>query len=506
MRGVDAFDEMEELPPRPTGPPSMVMQMARRKVEKPVQRLMTRPPSHLDALDDFDGLEVTHVEDPNNMTHHRINVPQYGAGGGSGGGGGGKAASSMDREMKNDREQEREMREQQEMQARAQAARQQQQQQQQQLQARPRPPPKRQNTRSGPHVVVPPDITPDSQDVTPPQLMAMACEQLDWWRIMTLARQYGPAVTQVHAGEERLTPLHHAALNNKKDYAKDLALRCAAPTNAVDVYGDTPLIAAVQNCHHAIVNMLVNDAEADPTIVGRFGLTALHWCSEMEAEMEAAACAELLIAHAADPTVEDEAGKTPLHWAALAGKKQLCSLLLLRGGNVVVDSRDAAGRTPLFVAADKGRHQIVDLLLKRGASPTITDVNGTTAYEAARRASHAPAAKLLKKYKTASHSGPVVPVAAREEVRAQRSENIVGARGSTTEESLAGFGSDGMMQMLPLGSGGPMAGDGSSWDDKSSAHGSTRSKRTDKTSSARYTSSDRAPTSSTKKSSKCSIQ
>lgn len=266
---------------------------------------------------------------------------------------------------------------------------------------------KRQMTRSGPHVQVPPNLTPESADVTPPQLMAMACETQDWWRIMTLAREHGPAVTEVHAGEERLTPLHHAALNDKREYAKDLALRCAAPTNAVSVYGDTPLIAAVQNCHHVIVKMLVADAKADTTIVGRFGLTALHWCSEMEGEMEAARCAELLLSHGADPVAEDEAGKTPLHWAALAGMKQLESLLLLRGGLTVIDRRDAAGRTAMYNAADKGRAGVVELLLKRGANANITDTNGMTPYAASRRHGHSVVQKLLRKHKSAPHSGPV---------------------------------------------------------------------------------------------------
>lgn len=106
--------------------------------------------------------------------------------------------------------------------------------------------------------------------------MAMACEQLDWWRIVTLAREYGESVSSVHAGEERLTALHHAVLDDKPEYAYQLAVQYGAPTNAIDVYGDTPLISAVQNCRYTIVHMLVRDAKADVTIIGRFGLTALR--------------------------------------------------------------------------------------------------------------------------------------------------------------------------------------------------------------------------------------
>jgi ankyrin repeat protein len=354
------------------------------------------------------------------------------------------------------------------------------------------------------HITVPPNLTPESADVTPPQLMALACEQLDWWRIMTLARQHGPAVTTVHAGEERLTPLHHAALNGKKEYAFQLAMRCAAPHNAVDVFGDTPLIAAVQNCNHAIVRMLVQDAKADVCVVGRFGLTALHWCSEIEADLEAAGCAELLLAHGADPIAEDEAGKSPLHWAALAGKTQLCALLLIRGAMACIDTRDAAGRTPLFNAADKGHEPIVALFAQRAADPTITDVNGISPYEAARRAGHSNICKLLKKSRHVKHSGPATPADRRANERQRSADGL--SKNFVVANASNGFA---VADTAALGTGG-LANQGtgsansvSSWDDM----GSVRSKSSGGKSSGR---SAHAASGGGKKSSssgaKCAVQ
>lgn len=319
----------------------------------------------------------------------------------------------------------------------------------------------------GRHITVSSSLTPESTDLSPAQLMAMACETLDWWRIVTLSHQYGPEVTTIHAGEERWTPLHYCALKNKRDYAYQLALQCAAPANAVDIHGDTPLIIAVQNSCHSIVRVLVKEAHADVTIAGRFGLTALHWCAEIENDMEAAGAGDLILNYGADPVAEDEAGKTPLHWAALAGLNQLCSVILVRGGMPSLNNRDSGGRTPLFNAADKGHDQIVRALLHRGASASVTDVNGLTPYEAAKRGGHAGAMKLLKKVKKAPHSGPAQPSTMQTE---NLTTDIFHADAGVRMSHATGLGS-GVSGHTSKGHSYTPSADSSVWDDNFSASG-----------------------------------
>lgn len=208
----------------------------------------------------------------------------------------------------------------------------------------------------------------------------------------------------------------------------------------------------------------------------------VDWCSEMNSTSEATRCAELLLSRGADVGVEDEAGKTPLHWAALCGKPQLSELLLGRGGMATIDVRDAAGRTALFNAADKGHDAIVRSLLQRGASAIITDVNGVSPYEAARRSGNSDCAKLLKKFKNVKHSGPAMPVDIRLAEREKHAHsNFVRAANCVDVPDPAVLGTGGLSDNISA----------NSWDDAESA----RSKSTK--SSSKH---------SAKTGSKCTIQ
>ncbi|KAI9761282.1 MAG: hypothetical protein M1840_001985, partial [Geoglossum simile] len=61
----------------------------------------------------------------------------------------------------------------------------------------------------------------------------------------------------------------------------------------------------------------------------------------------------------------DGEGRTPLWWAARKGREEVVKLLL-ETGKVIVDSKDKYGRTPLSRAAGSGSEAVVELLLATG--------------------------------------------------------------------------------------------------------------------------------------------
>jgi len=103
----------------------------------------------------------------------------------------------------------------------------------------------------------------------------------------------------------------------------------------------------------------------------------------------------LLLARGANPNVASKngLGVTPLH-SALAGGQSAIALLLLDGG-ANVDQANKEGWTPLHYTADIGDAEIAALLLEMGADSSKKDKEGRTAAQLAADVGHDHVADVI---------------------------------------------------------------------------------------------------------------
>ena len=141
---------------------------------------------------------------------------------------------------------------------------------------------------------------------------------------------------------EEASPLHYA-ISNSKSLAAELLVLLGAPLDKYDLYGNTPLIAAIKG----------NDLEISEMLV-RYGATVVKG---------------------------DLHGVTPLHYATALGLFYMTDMLLYY--EVPTDLKDEDGNTPLMVSSLAGYYDITDILLKAGADPNAADNKGFTPLMAA---------------------------------------------------------------------------------------------------------------------------
>lgn len=184
------------------------------------------------------------------------------------------------------------------------------------------------------------------------------------------------------------TPLHYAASQKSPEIAR-LLIAQGADVNAEDMFGTTPLLAAVSGGHFETVEMLIAhganvraterntgqtalmrsisnvkmarlllDRGVDVNARNRTGRTALMECYDPEV-------AALLLARGADVNAQDSQGNTPLFNAAHSFQTQLATLLLQHGAKVNVVNRQ--GETPLSTARNMRNEAVVTLLTNAGA-------------------------------------------------------------------------------------------------------------------------------------------
>ena len=176
------------------------------------------------------------------------------------------------------------------------------------------------------------------------------------------------------------TMLALAALRGDLDGAS-AALAHGADVHEGDAHGVAPLALAAWRGHHRMVDFLLEHAQADPSRVDAFGVTALH---RAVGHRRLHATARLLGAAGVDasartlPATVPESygarslGQTPLHIAR--GDAALTRLLLrYRAAPAAVDDR---GDTPLHLAAEQGALEACRLLLKAGADADAANRDG----------------------------------------------------------------------------------------------------------------------------------
>ena len=228
------------------------------------------------------------------------------------------------------------------------------------------------------------------------------------------------------------SPLQLAAHNGQLECVLRL-LRAGADKNAVDLEGETSLIAAVRGNHIATVEKLLTagadfnlrpnrearendgDVEVEYTSLGtssclslaaRLGhvdllklllqhgmkacdygstgdndATPLHFAAGMEGPANNGKVVRVLYEAGADPEAMLTAaadGLTPLHVATTRRIASVGTIRALLDGGANVHVRDSSGQTPLHMACSRSSADAVEVLLLWGADETLADQNGGT--------------------------------------------------------------------------------------------------------------------------------
>lgn len=197
----------------------------------------------------------------------------------------------------------------------------------------------------------------------------------------------------------------HPALAQSTDPSGVSALLTAVYYGRADMiaalieHGAVPdLFSAAALGNEARLEALIAERPADIDDHSPDGWTALA----LAAHFDQVAAAELLLERGADTAVRsrNSNGNTPLH-SALAGRSlETTRLLLAKGADV--NAADAAGWTPLHLAADSGNAELVLLVL--GERPFVDPENrdGLTPLALALKGGHVVVAALLRPHSATS--------------------------------------------------------------------------------------------------------
>lgn len=192
----------------------------------------------------------------------------------------------------------------------------------------------------------------------------------------------------VNRGSERgETPLSNAVIANRLELGKRLV---AAGANLDDTAAALALGTAAHMGFDPWIRFLV-DSGVSPDAADERGTMALHRAASRR-NVETMA---LLLELGAAPDLTNPQNRAPLIEAAEAGCVACVELLLDAGADI--DRASAVYRyTPLLAATTKRRPEVVALLIARGADPSLTDDEGLTALDHARRMQDDALVQLLE--------------------------------------------------------------------------------------------------------------
>ncbi|KAI5726408.1 hypothetical protein M8J76_002135 [Diaphorina citri] len=190
------------------------------------------------------------------------------------------------------------------------------------------------------------------------------------------------------------TPLHYAAIEGHEEVCRAL-LEAGAKVDQVDNDGRAPLILAAQDGHYHLVEMFLEQYEANVNQKSHDGRTALR-VAALEGHMKVVQC---LLSHGADPNIKDADGRSTLYILALENRLAMAEYFI-DPGEVDVECTDFEGRTALHVSAWQGHVEMVELLLRLGhANVNATDNENRTALHSAAWQGHAAIVNLLLQHK-----------------------------------------------------------------------------------------------------------
>jgi ankyrin repeat protein len=183
------------------------------------------------------------------------------------------------------------------------------------------------------------------------------------------------------------TYLHYAALRNCSSIVKWLITEHKYTTESLDVFGNSPLITAVQSGSEQTVYRLVS-CGAQVNLRDAEGFTALHHASKGGTGCPTkigvyCRMIQVLLDGGADVNARCmQDGSTALHMAAKAGHIKIVVILLRCGA--IYDLEDVRGYTPLHLAVTKDANLTLTAILSAcGASPhSLNHINGSPLHDA----------------------------------------------------------------------------------------------------------------------------
>ncbi|KUL86888.1 hypothetical protein ZTR_05366 [Talaromyces verruculosus] len=184
--------------------------------------------------------------------------------------------------------------------------------------------------------------------------------------------------------EDGQTLLHAAAIGGKPEILDQLLRACPnLELNAIDKYGQTPLIRATQLGHAKFVEDLCT-RQADVSLPDENGRAALH-----HAILKDVVIIRSLLKRGASATSTDNQKQTPMHLACNLGSVEIVMELIqwLKEGDSL-NSQNQDGQTALHLAAERGHLLVTQLLLEKGADPGVKDSEDKEPFQLAAEGGH----------------------------------------------------------------------------------------------------------------------
>ncbi|XP_052821016.1 espin-like isoform X2 [Mya arenaria] len=201
----------------------------------------------------------------------------------------------------------------------------------------------------------------------------------------------GKADTSIDTASGGL-PVHFAVVGGDYDAVKLLLENDPSCVNLQLGNGATPTYLAAQEGHLEILRLLILEHRGNVKIKAYDGMSVLHAAAQ-SGHLD---CVRFLVGEKFNANDRDFDGVTPIHFAASQGHAQVIDWLMKVGGAKV--TLDNLGGSPLHNAAENNQTECIKALIRNGCSIEITDNNGLTASELARKCFHEKCAQLIETY------------------------------------------------------------------------------------------------------------
>jgi ankyrin repeat protein len=279
-----------------------------------------------------------------------------------------------------------------------------------------------------------------------PALCALRCScQPDIRRSLRAPRPSSRAVDSYspHTSQYGDLALHYACQSGNTALVRIL-LAAGGNSLGISADGRTPLSVAVEEAHHAIVELLLDHLDKGGAPKGgdveaaRKRLAAAGSTGGLGAYQRAAAAlgdasytgdvraVHSLLMGGADVNGADADGFSSLHRASSAGNVGIMELLLAHGADP--NARDGVGCAPLHYAAFCGHTDAAYILISAGADPSRRNKDGLTASDVAAAEGRDRVGRLLSKTWTKAENLDFAHgVVLEGELKAKRSNDALGA-------------------------------------------------------------------------------